>query len=70
MDIKDELKEADIKNGTCYFDDIMSVIDIDFSDILLYEKPYENILIYGTSYKTFMDEKSLHIWFEKIDGNL
>ena len=70
MDIKDELKDADIKNGTCYFDDIMSVIDIDFSDILLYEKPYENILIYGTSNKTFMDEKSLHIWFEKIDGNL
>ena len=70
MDSKDELKETDIKNGTCYFDDIMWVIDIDFTDILLYEKSYENTLIYGTSYKTFMGEKSLHIWFEKIDGNL
>ena len=70
MDSKDELKETDIKNGTCYFDDIMWATDIDFSDILSYEKSYENISIYGTSYKTFMSEKSLHIWFQKIDGNL
>ena len=35
MESKDELKEIDIKNRTCYyFDDIMRVIDIDFSDIL------------------------------------
>ena len=45
MDSKDELKETDIKNGTFYFDDIMWVTDIDFSDILSYEKSYENISI-------------------------
>ena len=68
MESKDELKEIDIKNRTCYyFDDIMRVIDIDFNDILLdkksYEnilldkKLYENILIYNISYKTLMGAK-------------
>ena len=39
MESKDELKEIDINNHTCYyFDDIMRAIDIDFSDILLNEK--------------------------------
>ena len=49
MESKDELKETYIKNRPCYyFDDIMRVIDIDFSNILLNEKSYktyENILI-------------------------
>ena len=41
MKSKDELKEIDIKNCMCYyFDDIMRVIDIDFSDSLLNEKSY------------------------------
>ena len=41
MESKDELKETDIKNRTCYqFDDIMRVTDIDFSDILLNEKSF------------------------------
>ena len=45
MESKDELKEIDIKNCTCYyFDDIMRVIDIEFSNSLLEEKSYENIL--------------------------
>ena len=69
MDSKGELKETGIKNRTChYVDDIMRVRDIDFSDILLDEKSYENILIYDISCKTFMCAKSLRIWFEKIDG--
>ena len=39
MEIKDELKETDIKNRTCYYlVNITRVIDIDFSDILLDEK--------------------------------
>ena len=41
MESKNELKEIDIKNCSCYFyDDIMRAwdTDIDFSDILLYEK--------------------------------
>ena len=46
----------------------MRVIDIDFRDVLLNEKSYENILIYGISYKPFMGAKPLRIWFEKIDG--
>ena len=59
MESKDELKEIDIKNRTCYyFDDIIRFWDrdIDLSDILLdeklYKQKYENILIYNTSYKT------------------
>ena len=55
MESKNELKKTDIKNRTyLYFDDIMKAIDINFSDILLNEKSYENILIYDISYKTFM----------------
>ena len=56
---KDELKEIDIKNGTCYyFDDIIRFWDrdIDFSDILLdgklYKEKTKNILIHDISYKT------------------
>ena len=40
MESKDELKEIDIKNRTCYyFDDIIRVCDrdIDSSDSLLYK---------------------------------
>ena len=38
MGIKDELREIDIKNPTCYyFDDVKRVRDIDFSDVLLEE---------------------------------
>ena len=46
-----ELKKVEIKIRIPYhFDDIMWVEDIDF-DMLLDEKPYENILIHETSYK-------------------
>ena len=46
MESKDELKEIDIKNRTCYyFDDIVRIIDINFRDILQGKKSYENILI-------------------------
>ena len=53
MESKDELKEIDIKNRTCYyFDDVMRTWDTDndtsFSGILL----DENILIYDISSKT------------------
>ena len=67
---RDELKEIDIKNCTCYFfDDIMRVLDIDF-DILLDEKSYntcKNILTYDIPYKSFMGVTPFRIWFEKID---
>ena len=72
MESKDELKKIDIKNCKYYyFDDLMRVIEIDFSDILLDEKPYEkykNIFIYYISSKTFMGVKPLCIWFKKVDG--
>ena len=36
MESKDELKETDIKNCTCYyFDDVMRATDIDFIDIII-----------------------------------
>ena len=74
MESKDELKEIDIKNCTCYyFDDVMRAWDmIDFSDISLEEKLYkennENILIYEISYKSSTDAKPLRIRYDKIDG--
>ena len=47
MESKDELKETDLKNFTCYcFDDIIKGIGIYFSDNLLDEKLCENISVY------------------------
>ena len=46
----------------------MTVEDIDSSDILLDETKYENILIYDSSYKTFMGSKPSRSKFDKIDG--
>ena len=57
-----------MKSPTCYyFDDIMKVEDIYSGDILLDKKSYENISIYDISYKNFLGEKPLSIWFKKID---
>ena len=74
MESKDELKEIDIKNRTCYyFDDIIRFWDkdIDFFDILLEEKLYKekcgNILIYDVSYKISMGAKPSCVRFDKID---
>ena len=42
MESKDELKEIDIRNCTCYyFDDIIRDIDIYLDNILLDEKSYK-----------------------------
>ena len=75
MESKNELKEIDIKNRTCfYFDGIIRFWDryIDFSEILLeeklYNRKYENILIYDILYKTSTWAKPLRIRFDKIDG--
>ena len=47
MKSKNELAEIDIKNRVCYyFDDITHRTDIDFSNILLDKKLYENISVY------------------------
>ena len=53
MESKDELKEIDIKNRTCYyFDDIIRFRNFVYNNISLDEKTFENILIYDISYKT------------------
>ena len=59
-----ELKQVYINNRTCYyFDDIIKIEDFDFDNVLFDEKSYENILIYGISYKTLIDPKPLRIMF-------
>ena len=69
MESKNEFKKIDIKNCTYYyFDVIIRVEDIDFFNILLEEKSYENILIYDISYKTFMGAKPLRIRFDEAYG--
>ena len=58
-----------IKNLTySYLDDIIKTEDFGFDNILLDEKPYENILVYNISYKTLIGAKLLHIRFDKVDG--
>ena len=42
---KEKLKELDTKSPTCYyFDDMIRIKDFDLDNILIDEKPYENIL--------------------------
>ena len=58
-----------IKNLTySYLDDIIKTADFGFDNILLDEKPYENILVYNISYKTLIGAKLLHFRFDKVDG--
>ena len=52
------LKEINIKNRTCYcFEDIIKIQDFNLDNILVDKKPYENILVYNISYKTFIAAK-------------
>ena len=68
MESRNELKETDIKNRTCYsFDDILKARDIDSSYILSDKKTW-NILIYDISHNTFMGTKPLRIMFNEIDA--
>ena len=44
MESKNELKEIDIKNCTCYyFDDIVKIENLDLDNILMDEKSYKNV---------------------------
>ena len=68
MKSENELKEIDIKNRVCYyFDDISNGTKINFSNILLDKKLYENISVYNFSFKTPTGPKPRHIRFDKID---
>ena len=50
-----EFKIVSIKNRTCfYLDDIIKIEDLDFDNILLDKKSYENVLIYNISSQTFI----------------
>ena len=69
MKSKNELKEIDIKNRVCYyFNDIINGTKINFSNILLDKKLYENISVYNILYKTSTGPKPLHIRFDKTNG--
>ena len=60
------LKEINIKNRMFYyFDDIIQVENVNFGNILLHEKSYENILVYDILYKTLTGTKPLRISFDK-----
>ena len=66
MEIRNELKEIDIKNCVCYyFDDIINGTNINFSNISSDKKLYENISVYNISCKTPTGPKPLHIRFDK-----
>ena len=69
MERNNGLKEIDIKIRTFYyFVDIIKFEDFDLGNILIYEKPQENILVYETLYKTLVVTKPLCIRFNKIDA--
>ena len=50
-----------------YFRDIINGTKVNFSNILLKKKLYENVSVYNISYKTPTSPKPLHIRFDKID---
>ena len=51
MDSNDEVKEIDIKNCTCYyFNSLIKIEDFNPNNILIDEKPYQNI--WFTTYHT------------------
>ena len=66
MKSKNKLKEINIKNRAC-FDGIINGTVINFSNILLDKKIYENISVYDISYKTQTGPKPLRIKFDKIN---
>ena len=69
MESNDQLREVNIKNCTFYsFDDIIRIKDFDINNILIDEKPFENILAYNISYKSLIDCKPLRVRFNKING--
>ena len=64
-----ELKKVSIKYRECYyFDDKIKFKDFDLDNILLDEKPYDNVLVYNISNKDLIGSKPLRISFDKIDG--
>ena len=51
-----------------YFDDMINGTKVNFSNILLQKKLYENISVYNILYKNPTGPKPLRIKFNKVDG--
>ena len=68
MNKKNDLRKIQIKNRLYhYFDDMINGTKINFSNILLNEKIYENISVYIISYNSPTSPIPVHIRFHKID---
>ena len=68
MKTNDWSKEFKIKNRTCYYlDEIIKFEYFYFENILIDEKPNENVLVYNISYKTFIGTQPFRIRLDKID---
>ena len=63
MDIRNKLKEIEIKNRAC----MINSTNINFSNISLGKKLYKSISIYDILYKTSTGPNPLRIRFDKID---
>ena len=56
------VQDINIKNHTYYFfNDIISIKDIDPNNFKIYEKSNKNILIYYIAYVTIIDSKQVQI---------
>ena len=68
METSEWSKEFNIKNRTCYhLDEIIKFEYFYFENILIDEKPNENVLAYNISYKTFIGTQPFRIRLDKID---
>ena len=69
MRCKNEVLKIVVKNSACYyFDDTINGTIINFSNILLDKKLFENISVFNTLYKSLAGPKPLGIRLDKIDG--
>ena len=67
MNYKNLLKEIVVKScARYYFDDVINGTDINFNNILLDKKLYENISVYDIQYKIPKDPKPLRISFDVV----
>ena len=68
METNEWSKEFNIKNRTCYhLDEIIKFEYFYFENVLIDEKPNENVLAYNISYKTFIGTQLFRIRLDKID---
>ena len=68
METNEWSKEFNIKNRTCYHqDEIIKFEYFYFENILIDEKPNENVLAYNISDKTFIGTQPFRIRLDKID---